>query len=150
MKVGKGVTAPNPLLEPRIMSALETALRDKGFRMADDRKNADFVMSFTNELDYKNFRLFSLFEWRSGQEIVNLTKLLYDLGGNSPDQTAPDGGNGSQEPSTPLPGAPGGGQSTPAAPCSPKVSSATRSNSLHARQSETLSNWRRISFRTAM
>ena len=30
---------------------------------------------------------------RHGQEIINLTKLLYDLGGNSPDQTAPGGGN---------------------------------------------------------
>ena len=53
----------------------------------------DFVMTFSNELQWKDFRFYSLLEWRKGQEIVNLTKLLFDLGGNSPDQTAPGGGN---------------------------------------------------------
>ena len=47
MKVGRGLSAPNPLLEPRIMGALESALGAKGFRLADDRKSADFVLSFT-------------------------------------------------------------------------------------------------------
>jgi len=47
MKVGEGVTTPNPLLEPRIMSALETALTARGFQFVTDAESADFVLSFT-------------------------------------------------------------------------------------------------------
>lgn len=47
MKVGKMATAPNPLLEPRIMSALEAALVAKGYRPVADASSADFVISFT-------------------------------------------------------------------------------------------------------
>ncbi len=47
MKVGKGVDMPNPLLEPRIMSALENALVAKGYRYEKRPKDADFVVSFT-------------------------------------------------------------------------------------------------------
>lgn len=53
----------------------------------------DYVMAFTNEFQWGPFRLFSLFEWRRGQEIINLTGLLYDLAGNAPDQTADGGGS---------------------------------------------------------
>jgi len=47
MKVGKSVGAINPLLEPRIMSALENALVAKGYEYVIEPKNADFVLSFT-------------------------------------------------------------------------------------------------------
>ena len=47
MKVGKGVGVPNPLLEPRIMSALENALVAKGYRYVIEPKDADFAVSFT-------------------------------------------------------------------------------------------------------
>lgn len=47
MKTGKGVSAPNPLLEPRIMTALERALTAKGYRLVKDKAVADFVVSFT-------------------------------------------------------------------------------------------------------
>ena len=47
MKVGAGVSAPNPLLEPRISSALENALVAKGYQYEIEPKNADFVVSFT-------------------------------------------------------------------------------------------------------
>lgn len=47
MKVGKGINTPNPLLEPRIMSALEKALVAKGYQYVNEAKNADFVLSFT-------------------------------------------------------------------------------------------------------
>ena len=47
MKVGKNVGAVNPLLQPRIMSALENALVAKGYKFAKMPKNADFVVSFT-------------------------------------------------------------------------------------------------------
>jgi hypothetical protein len=47
MKVGRTVQAPNPLLQPRIMDAVEAALVAKGYRQVEDPKNADFVLSFT-------------------------------------------------------------------------------------------------------
>lgn len=47
MKVGKGVTTPNPLLEPRITSALEKGLVAKGYKWVADASSADFVLSFT-------------------------------------------------------------------------------------------------------
>ena len=47
MKVGPSVQSPNPLLEPRIMSAVETAMNQKGYRQVDAPKDADFVVSFT-------------------------------------------------------------------------------------------------------
>ena len=47
MKVGQTATVPNPLLEPRIMSALEKALVAKGYKWVGDAASADFVISFT-------------------------------------------------------------------------------------------------------
>lgn len=47
MKVGKSVGAVNPLLEPRITSALEKALVAKGYKYVIEPKDADFVLSFT-------------------------------------------------------------------------------------------------------
>ena len=47
MKVGRTATVPNPLLEPRIMSALETALVAKGYQWVAEPALADFVISFT-------------------------------------------------------------------------------------------------------
>lgn len=47
MKVGQTVGAVNPLLEPRISSALEKALVAKGYKYVIEPKNADFVVSFT-------------------------------------------------------------------------------------------------------
>ncbi len=47
MKIGQTVQAPNPLLEPRIMSALSDALAVIGYRQVDDAASADFVLSFT-------------------------------------------------------------------------------------------------------
>jgi len=47
MKVGQTAVVPNPLLEPRIMSALEMALVAKGYKWVGDAASADFVLSFT-------------------------------------------------------------------------------------------------------
>lgn len=47
MKVGPSVQSPNPLLEPRIMSAVEAELVGKGYRKVNTPKDADFVLSFT-------------------------------------------------------------------------------------------------------
>lgn len=47
MKVGQSVGAVNPLLEPRIMSALENALVAKNYRFVTEAAAADFVVSFS-------------------------------------------------------------------------------------------------------
>ena len=47
MKVGQSVRVPNPLLEPRISSAIEKALVAKGFKYVIEPEKADFVLSFT-------------------------------------------------------------------------------------------------------
>lgn len=47
MKVGKNVEIANPLLEPRITSALEKAFVAKGYKYVIEPKDADFVVSFT-------------------------------------------------------------------------------------------------------
>lgn len=51
--------------------------------------NPDFTMSFSNALTYGRFRLFGLLDWQSGGSIINLTKFLYDLGGNTADYADP-------------------------------------------------------------
>ncbi len=52
----------------------------------------DFTMTFSNELRFKNLSLFGLLEWRKGQDVINLTQLLYDFSANTADYTAPGGG----------------------------------------------------------
>ena len=47
MKVGQTAVAPNPLLQPRIMRAVEQSLTAKGFRQVEKPASADFVVSFT-------------------------------------------------------------------------------------------------------
>jgi TonB-dependent SusC/RagA subfamily outer membrane receptor len=51
----------------------------------------DFTMSFLNEVTYKRFSLYSLFEWRQGFEVINLQDLIWDLGQVSPDFVPPQG-----------------------------------------------------------
>ena len=47
MIVGETNRIPNPLLEPKIMSAIEDGLTTKGYTKVDDPEAADFVLSFT-------------------------------------------------------------------------------------------------------
>ncbi len=47
MKIGPTVVVPNPLLEPRIMRAVEAALEARGYSQASQPAEADFVLSFT-------------------------------------------------------------------------------------------------------
>lgn len=47
MIVGQTNRIPNPLLEPKIMSAIEGNLTAKGYSKIDDPEAADFVLSFT-------------------------------------------------------------------------------------------------------
>ncbi|HEX9893069.1 MAG TPA: TonB-dependent receptor plug domain-containing protein, partial [Gemmatimonadales bacterium] len=50
--------------------------------------NPDFKMSFTNEITYKGFNFHVLLDWQQGGNVVNLTRLLYDANGLSPDVEA--------------------------------------------------------------
>ena len=47
MIVGQTDRIPSPLLEPKIMSAIEGNLTAKGYSKVDDPEAADFVLSFT-------------------------------------------------------------------------------------------------------
>lgn len=47
MKVGATSRMPNPLLETRIMSAVQSSLGAKGYTKVDKPDSADFVLSFT-------------------------------------------------------------------------------------------------------
>ncbi|MFP2930896.1 SusC/RagA family TonB-linked outer membrane protein [Pyxidicoccus sp. 3LG] len=45
----------------------------------------DFRMGFANTVRYRDFSLSFLFDWQQGSDIINLTRLLYDGAGTSPD-----------------------------------------------------------------
>ncbi|TPN86179.1 SusC/RagA family TonB-linked outer membrane protein [Aquimarina algicola] len=45
----------------------------------------DFQMTFTNNFRYKDFTLSFLWHWKEGGDNINLTNLLTDFGGTSPD-----------------------------------------------------------------
>lgn len=70
-----------------------------GFRVYGDAQS-DFDMSWYNSLNYKNLTLTFLFHWKQGGDAINLSTLLYDLGGTTWDyddiDLDPDGelGNG--------------------------------------------------------
>ncbi len=44
--------------------------------------NPDFRIGFSNDIRWKDVNLYFLFDWQQGGQIINLTKLLYDLGNN--------------------------------------------------------------------
>ncbi|MGE3455212.1 MAG: SusC/RagA family TonB-linked outer membrane protein [Kofleriaceae bacterium] len=48
----------------------------------------DFRVGWSNTLTYAGLSLSTLLDWQHGSEVVNLTRLLYDSGGNSPDEAA--------------------------------------------------------------
>ncbi|WP_109301605.1 SusC/RagA family TonB-linked outer membrane protein [Aquimarina sp. AU474] len=45
----------------------------------------DFQMTWSNNLNYKDFTLSFLWHWKQGGDNINLTNLLTDFGGTSPD-----------------------------------------------------------------
>jgi outer membrane receptor protein involved in Fe transport len=45
----------------------------------------DFQMSFANTMTFGNFELGFLWEWKQGGDVINLGKLITDLGGTSKD-----------------------------------------------------------------
>jgi TonB-linked SusC/RagA family outer membrane protein len=50
----------------------------------------DFQMGFSNDVEWKRFRLGMQWDWKKGGKVINLTRLLFDAGSNSAD--AADGG----------------------------------------------------------
>ena len=52
--------------------------------------NPDFNIAFTNDLTYNNWGLYFHLDWQQGGDIMNLTKLLYDLGSNWANFDEPD------------------------------------------------------------
>jgi hypothetical protein len=48
----------------------------------------DFQMAFSSELNWRNWRLAGLVDWKEGGDVINLTEFLYDAAGNSPDYEA--------------------------------------------------------------
>ncbi len=55
-----------------------------GIRVFGDSEPG-FQMSWTNNLSYKNFELNFLWHWKNDYQNVNLSTLLFDLNGTSPD-----------------------------------------------------------------
>lgn len=51
--------------------------------------NPDFTLSWFNVFEWQGFELVSLWEWRQGGDVINLGKLLTDLGGTSADYDDP-------------------------------------------------------------
>ena len=51
--------------------------------------NPDYNWSWSHDLSYKSFRLNGLLDGQKGGAIINVTQLLYDLTGVSPDQLKP-------------------------------------------------------------
>lgn len=49
----------------------------------------DFRIGFSNNFTYKNLGLSTLIDWQQGSDIINLTRLLYDSRGLSPDYCEP-------------------------------------------------------------
>jgi hypothetical protein len=55
--------------------------------------NPDFRMGFSGDVTMSRFGVHFLFDWQKGSDILNLTKLLYDLGSISPDFADPIAGS---------------------------------------------------------
>lgn len=61
----------------------------------------DFQMSFNNSFRYGNFNLGFLFDWKHGGDVINLGKLITDLGGTSDDFDKVEKYDDDNDPSTP-------------------------------------------------
>ncbi len=54
--------------------------------------NPDFRLGITNDVEVGSFSFYVHADWQKGGDIVNLTELLYDAGGNTEDFEVDDGG----------------------------------------------------------
>lgn len=70
-------------LSPTTIVGAEKDASGKHIPLGND--TPDFQMSFNNSVVFKNFELSFLWEWKQGGEVINLGKLLTDLGGTTED-----------------------------------------------------------------
>lgn len=47
--------------------------------------NPDFKVTFSNDIQFEGFGLFTLFDWQKGGNVINLNTLLWDLAQTTPD-----------------------------------------------------------------
>ena len=74
--------SPTQIVGPDTISA-------RGFTRYGDAM-PDFTLGFGNEFTWGNVRLYGLLDWRPGASVVNLSQLIYDVSGTSPDVEAAD------------------------------------------------------------
>ncbi len=70
-------------LSPTTIIGAETDAKGNRIPLGDEIP--DFQMSFNNNLNLGSFELSFLWDWKRGGEVINLAKLLTDLGGTTPD-----------------------------------------------------------------
>lgn len=58
---------------------------DSSFVAKVGNANPDFKLAWINDFDVRGFNLYFLWDWQQGGDLINLTKLLYDFGGNTAD-----------------------------------------------------------------
>ncbi|HUG01939.1 MAG TPA: SusC/RagA family TonB-linked outer membrane protein [Longimicrobiales bacterium] len=58
---------------------------DSSFVATVGDANPDFKLGWVNDIDIGGFNVYFLWDWQQGGELINLTKLLYDFGGNTAD-----------------------------------------------------------------
>ena len=75
-RIEKGVS-------PTRIVGSETDANGNHLELGDE--TPDFQMSFNNSLRFGNFNLGFLWDWKKGGDVINLGKLLTDLGGTSGD-----------------------------------------------------------------
>ncbi len=81
------LTAPLKLPDGTVLPVGSSVVRQVG------DVNPDFRMGFSGDVNMSRLSLHFLFDWQKGSSILNLTKLLYDLGSVSPDFADPIAGS---------------------------------------------------------
>jgi TonB-linked SusC/RagA family outer membrane protein len=81
------LTAPLTLPDGTVLPVGSSVVRKVG------DVNPDFRMGFSGDVNVSRLSLHFLFDWQKGSSILNLTKLLYDLGSVSPDFADPIAGS---------------------------------------------------------
>jgi outer membrane receptor protein involved in Fe transport len=77
------LTAPLTLPDGTVLPVGSSVVRKVG------DVNPDFRMGFGGDVNMNRFGLHFLFDWQKGSNILNLTRLLYDLGGVTSDFAVP-------------------------------------------------------------
>jgi len=78
MRIEQGVS-------PTTIVGAESFDSNGKFIKAIGDQNPDFTLSWNNNIKLGNFDLSFLWDWQQGSDVINLGKLLTDLGGTSPD-----------------------------------------------------------------